>query len=582
MRYGKNRRGYLGQRRAAAPVALLCCTLLLTGCGQDSVQAAEETGTDALAVYVTTPAFGELALQNEFVGTVSPKESVYVIPKVSAEVLATEVSVGDRVEEGQILCRLDSEVAELQMASAKVQQSSAEIQVKSAQAGVNTAEAGLASAQAQVESTNAQLDAQLGGQKNLNLYQLQIQEESMKTQIDHMEDQLGDLKEDISDAKEDKSDLKDSRDNARQQLKKVQELYVQAQAAVTELEPGDYQSEQSIINEKYSGDKAAYDYDLKQRKATLEQTKEQLQQAQSAVSALESGYEQAKQGIEAAENSQEQLENSIGDAYQGLQQAEAVFNITNEQIYSDTEKVVAASKAAAETGLQQAATTVDSAKLGVEASKIGVEGAQIAVDSAQYQLDMYTLTAPISGIIEAVNVDVHGFATPQNPAFVISDKDIMTVAFSVSSEVRKTLKTGDKIEIDQNGQKFKGIITEIGSMVDQMTGLFQVEAQVKDDKGELLTGITVKVLADTYRQEEAYMVPYDVVYYDESQAYVYVAEEGTARRRDVFCGIFNEETATILDGISQEDQIITSWSADLRDGVQIEVWETAEQKEGSE
>lgn len=213
---------------------------------------------------------------------------------------------------------------------------------------------------------------------------------------------------------------------------------------------------------------------------------------------------------------------------------------------------------------------------------IGVEGAQIAVDSAQYQLDMYTLTAPISGIIEAVNVDVHGFATPQNPAFVISDKDIMTVAFSVSSEVRKTLKTGDKIEIDQNGQKFKGIITEIGSMVDQMTGLFQVEAQVKDDKGELLTGITVKVLADTYRQEEAYLVPYDVVYYDESQAYVYVAEDGIARRRDVSCGIFNEETATILDGISQEDQIITSWSADLRDGVQIEVWETAEQKEGSE
>lgn len=566
------------EKKAMASVGVLCSlSLILAGCGQDSVQAAEEAKEDVLPVYVTTPVYGELTLQNEFVGNVSPEESVCVIPKVSAEVLSTEVSVGDQVEEGQVLCRLDSEAAELQMASAKVQQSSAEMQVKSAQAGVNTAEAGLASAKAQVESTNAQLDAQLGGQKNLNLYQLQIQEENMKTQIGHMEDQLGDLKEDISDARDDKSDLKDSRDRARAQLQQAQVIYAQAQGEVARLEPGDYEMEQQIVQNEYNGDSEAYAYELERKKEALKQAEEQLTQIQSAVSVLESSYEQAKQGIEQAENTQEQLENSIGDAYQGLQQTEAIFNITNEQVYKDTEKVIATSKAAAATGLQQAETTVDTAKLGVEASKISVEGAQVAVDSAQYQLDMYTLTAPISGVVEAVNVESHSFATPQSPAFVISNKDIMTVTFSVSSEVRKTLKAGDKVHIDQNGHEYEGTITEIGSMTDQTTGLFQVEAQVKDEEGELLTGTTVKVLAGTYREEGAYLVPYDAVYYDESQAYVYVAEGEEARRKDVSCGIFDEETMTVLDGISEVDQVIVSWSSDLRDGVKIKIEEKPEE-----
>lgn len=585
--YRKQRKQNRGRKRNAAACAGMICSLsiAITGCGQDSVQAVEKVAEDALTVQVTSPALGELALQNEFVGTVTPEESVYVISKVSAEVLSTEVSVGDQVEEGQILCQLDSEAAELQMASAKVQQSSAQMQVKSAQASVNTAEAGLASAKAQVESTNAQLDAQLGGQKNLNLYQLQIQEENMKTQIGHMEDQLGDLKEDIADARDDKSDLKDARDAARSQLQQAQTLYAQAQAEVAGLEPGDYETEQKIIKEQYNNDQAAYEYELDRKKEALKQTEDLLAQAQSAASALESGYEQAKQGIEQAENTQEQLENSIGDAYQGLQQTEAIFNITNEQVYSDTEKVIAASKAAAATGLQQAETTVDTAKLGVEASQIGVEGAQIAVDSAQYQLDMYTLTAPISGVVEAVNVDAHGFATPQSPAFVISDKSNMKVTFSVSSEVRKTLEKGDNVHIDQNGEEYEGTITEIGSMTDQATGLFQVEARISDEKGGLMTGTNVKVLADTYRQEGAYLVPYDTVYYDESQAYVYVAENGEAKRRDVSCGIFDEETMTVLEGISEADQVIVTWSSDLRDGVKIKVQETpvdAAQEEVSE
>ena len=80
--------------------------------------------------------------------------------------------------------------------------------------------------------------------------------------------------------------------------------------------------------------------------------------------------------------------------------------------------------------------------------------------------------------------------------------------------------------------------------------------------------------ADTYSQTDALLIPYDAVYYDGSQPYVYVAQKDVAKRKDVETGIFDEKTITVLSGLLAEDQLITSWSSNLRDGASISIQET--------
>ena len=222
-------------------------------------------------------------------------------------------------------------------------------------------------------------------------------------------------------------------------------------------------------------------------------------------------------------------------------------------------------------GKKTAALGVDSAAAQVNSAKVGAAGAQIAIDSAEYQLDMYTLTAPIGGVIEAVNVKEHDFASPGTPAFVISNKNTMTVTFGVSEGIRNTLRVGQKIEVDRNGKLYDAVITEIGSMVDQTTGLFAIKSCVNTPDDSLLTGSTVKVTAETYSQTDAILIPYDAVYYDDSQPYVYVAVNGVAQRRDVETGIFDMDTITVLSGLTTQEQLITSWSANLREGAEVSV-----------
>ena len=396
------------------------------------------------------------------------------------------------------------------------------------------------------------------------MYQLQMQVDSIHSGIDNINQQLDDLDKNKEEAQHQKDDLKAAVSQANSRLNQVRQAYAAAQQAVTALEPGDYAALQELIAQQFGGSREAYEYTLAQAKEGLKSAESALEQASAAAGQASAAYEQVNAGIESMEDGKEQLKDTLADTYKSLEQAEAVKNITEEQVYKDTQKIVDANKKTAELSLNSAEASVNSAQ-------IGVKGAQVAVDSTEYQLDMYTLTAPISGVIEAVNVKEHDFASPSTPAYVISNKDTMTVTFYVSEGIRNTLSAGQKVSVDRNGKPYDAAITEIGSMIDQNTGLFAVKACVSTPDDSLLTGCSVKVLADTYSQDHAFLIPYDAVYYDNSQPYVYVAVNDTVERRDIETGIFDAQTITVLSGLGAEDQLITSWSANLREGALISI-----------
>ena len=537
---GQYRKPHMRRTALLAAAAYMC--VLMSGCGQVEE---EETMSELIPVQVQSPEAGTLTLKNEFVGTISPEESVYVISMVSAEVLSTNVNIGDEVTAGDVLCQLDSEAAELQLASAQAQ-------YNSAAAGVNAAEVGYEIAQSQYDSTVAQLDAQMGGQKNLQMYQLQIQVENIEAGIDNINEQKSDLDKQ-------KSDTQKQADQLKKALSQAQKGYEAARDIVTLFES--YDGDKEELAHQYFGEDVSYNDALKK-------VKEELAIAEVALSEVKATYDktypQLQSGISAIDDGQDQLDDALSDAYRGLEQAQAVMNMTEEQVYKETQAIVDANK-------QTAALGVDSAAAGVNSAKVGIEGAQIAIDSAEYQLDMYTLKAPISGVIEAVNVKEHDFATPSTPAYIISNKDTMTVTFYVSEGIRNTLKVGQQVSVDRNGKLFDAAITEIGSMIDQTMGLFAIKACVSAPDESLLTGCSVKITADTYSQGDVLLIPYDAVYYDDSQPYVYVAVGDVVERRDIETGIFDEQTMTVMSGLTVEDRLITSWSANLREGARISI-----------
>ncbi len=160
---------------------VLCASILLTGCtNEKSTEKIEESSILVEAIFAEN---GNLTLTNQFVGTVAPKESVYVIPMAQGTVTATYFEVGDTVKAGDILFEIDDTGAKMQLEQAQITYNNAKLQLDSSWESANT------------QKTTA-ID-QLKAQKTGALAQLQgaqTQYFTLKETVEDLEGQLDALK----------------------------------------------------------------------------------------------------------------------------------------------------------------------------------------------------------------------------------------------------------------------------------------------------------------------------------------------------------------------------------------------------
>ena len=559
------------RRIAAAMAALLIAAASFAGCSKKT----EETKMQLTRVETQTAARGTLEITGTYIGTVAPHNSVNVTPLVAGTVKKVNVKVGDKVKAGDVLCQFDDKAAQLQL--------------QSAQDAVNSARAGKEAAEDQINAAKKQAEASITSMEG-QLETLYAQKEASEEQLEQLEDSLDDLQKAMDAAQEGYAAAKKIYDSANA-------LYIQYQAFLSAnpdcattaglmaasvpipptvptkiempasdsalggatSEPETKDSGTDNAAETAQADQAAVE---KQQAAAmlvaalneipltveylteagLNTLKDQAEQAQSASAAASSGFAQTNASIT-------QLKNAIA-------QLEAQIQALEDNI--------------------DAAEDAKDAAGGTDAYDAQIKAAQTGVESAQYQKDLYTVTAPIDGVIESVNVTANEISAQGYPAFTISDKEAMEVSFYVPEEVRDYLRPGDQIHVETPSGDVKGRISLIGTAVDPQKGLFKVTAEITTvtDKS-LLSNTSVSLSLVTNSVKDQILIPFDAVYYDNDQAYVFVAEKGTegdrAVRRDVTAGAYNNEMIAILEGLSDGDQVITTWGAGLKDGAPIEI-----------
>ena len=526
-------------KRAAA--ALCGCTLLaasLTGCGGSE---AESVMDSTVTVEVQNVRRGSIQLQGTYVGTVSASESVNVIPLVQgATVESVNVSVGSEVKEGQVLAKLDSTSADL------------------------TAE----NAQAAYNSALAQAQSALGGQWKTNIYSAERGIDQLDENIDKMNDSIDDLKDSTAykTAKNARNDAKAAYETLRDQTssyKSIQSLTIKiteqnkdllaamqvngnvGDTAEVKGTGADYLNslaEIANLGEAESGMDSTARKNVLAMKQFADNGGNLESLTDSAVSAAKAGYDQAQIAFDQVDSQVTSLETQRDSLKTQKETAEGTLDITQGETYNET----------------------------VASLQAGLAQAQVGLDSAAYQQSLYTLTAPISGTIESVGLTKDGMASASSIAFTISNKDTMQVTFYVAEDVRDEFTAGQPVTVSRGDKTYSGTITEIGNAVDMQKGLFKVKATIYD-MPDLASGVTASITTTCHSANNVVVIPCDAVYYENGDAYVFVAKDGVAVKTPVETGIYNDTDIAITSGLIEGQQVITTWSANLIDGSSITI-----------
>lgn len=449
-------------------------------------------------------------------GTVQSSDVSNVTTDLKYTVKTVNVQVGDSVEEGDVICTLDT--SELEESIRKLQESLADAK---------------AEAQKQYEKAQASLTEA---------------EENVKSTYDDMKE------------------AEDERDSAKS-------AYETAAAAVKS-----YQAEVDAANAdlltKLNARQAALDA-YTAAGGTVDENGDPVTSATSEAASTAADLSALADALVKANGEYKSAEQTLKTAEANLQTAQSASNYTAlSSAYNQAQTAYEQAKTTYENAIKTSETAEESRDTALE--NYNKAGESDELEELQSQLEKCTLKAETSGKVTAVNATV-GSAI-DGAAATIQDTDSLKISITIAeydidsvSEGMHAVITSDVIDGEINGTLTQ--ISPTASGGGSSSSTFSAEVTVDDENSGLLIGTNAKVQIIQSTTEDVFTVPLDAIEEKEDGTSVIYVQSGEENGEPVFeevqvvVGATNDYYAEV-SGVDLEEGMIVRASASLEEATE--------------
>ena len=306
----------------------------------------------------------------------------------------------------------------------------------------------------------------------------------------------------------------------------------------------------------------------------------QVKSAQAAFDQTNAAVSQAKlQYQSAADNASV----SYDSAKSALQQAQKDY---------DNSKTLFESGAISKSAFDAAELTLDKAKAAEATANNTLEtarkslalyntqtagGAQAAVSAAQTQLDIsksqmedYTVTSPIDGIVISKHA-ADGGMTGQGPVYSVANIDRIIISTAVPKDEINNLSLGGKVQVFYpDNSSVETRITAISNSANT-ANLYMVQVAVDNKDHSFKPGMNASIVF-VESQNKSIIVPFESVVTAGKDKYIFIAEDNKAKK--VYVEVLGKNSdeisvAPVGAGISENARVITHNANLLKDGDSI-------------
>lgn len=308
---------------------------------------------------------------------------------------------------------------------------------------------------------------------------------------------------------------------------------------------------------------------LDQQQANLNQQNASLQKTQD--SSLQQQVLQASQTVQSSQLTY----NDAKSYYEKMQKLYGTGAISKQDLDTATLKY---NNAGVALSSAQDNLNIIQQKVGPESVSVAqaqVQQAQAGVDLIKTQMGNYTVSAPIAGIVSAVNIHVGEMSSSSATAVSVIDSTTLLAEINVPSSLVSKIKVGQNVTVkitDSSEKTAAGIIDNISPEADSKTQSYLVKIKIDNSKGEFKPGMFSKVALPSDTKDNIMTVPNEVIEYENGVAYVYTVVNGKVKKNLVTTGIANSKLTEITSkAIEVGDDIITEGQIFLKDGQKVKI-----------
>lgn len=580
----------------------------------------------ATVAYADTIKIQEKTIENKISvsGTVKSAEVKKVYSELSYPVEKINVSVGDAVKKGDVLCTIRTD---------DLQQQILQQQYTVDSSGLNE-EYTLSSAE---EKYNEALEAYENGETPSVM--------SAKKAVEQAEKALEETKKKASDGVE--FDLPEAAENADSQVKTAKDAYDKAvkayEEAVEELKPENHPTAVKKIYDELneledrledveSGKPADLHnaevryQDAKEKsehidivpelytKSDIEDIAEELAAAKVVLSELQAKYDRtalkeqiknlktqyqdAYEGLEDVAEAAEEAMKNAKEAYEKTVKAQGKTernNTTAESDYNDAvkdaEKALEDAKKNYDLAVEQAEADLASLKKAAEQQRTlsGLGNPQLTIlENLKEKLEYAVVVAPCDGVVTAVNAEEGVMAN--GAIFVIEDLSDLKISASVSEYDIPYVAEGMSATVKCDavaGVEYAGKVASVAPTgVPGSSGTsYSIEADIDGEDGKVLVGMSAKLSIISDKRENALTITYDALTTDDDgNDAIYVAEKDEngvyhAKLVKVEIGLETDYEIEIISSEISAGMYVLTNTTMLSDGDMVVINENEEESE---
>jgi len=248
-----------------------------------------------------------------------------------------------------------------------------------------------------------------------------------------------------------------------------------------------------------------------------------------------------------------------------------------------------ASGAASVELIDQAASRAKSSRAECASAKASVNVSQARMDVAGANLARTLLLAPFSGVVAEINGELNEYVTPSPPgiatlpAIDLIDNNCFYVAAPIDEVDAPNIKVGmpARISMDAYGtQQFPATVRRIADYVlDREKQARTVDIEVVFDDPQqtprLLAGFSADAEIVLSAHDNSLRIP-TLAVMKGPRVMLYNSDDETLQLRDIKIGISNWDHTEVLEGLKENDQVVTSLD---RPGVEDGAYAAIEQKQ---
>ncbi|MBI3303583.1 MAG: efflux RND transporter periplasmic adaptor subunit [Deltaproteobacteria bacterium] len=257
------------------------------------------------------------------------------------------------------------------------------------------------------------------------------------------------------------------------------------------------------------------------------------------------------------------------------QHAKAQVDDALQKVVLERSKTLRAREAITQQQLDEAQARGEVAAAEVRLAQARIDNVQAHLGKLKTLMEYARIKAPFDGIVTERFVDpgaliqVATSTSNVSPLVTVQRVDMVRVFVAVPEPDVPAVDRGDPATLVLSAlpeKKFAGTVTRFASALDSSTRTMKVEVDLPNPEGLLRPGMYGNLTLNLETRAEAFTLPATALLTEKGKVFVYVVEDGQARKVEVTTGIDNGIRVEITSGLQGHEEVIVAGANAVNNG----------------